>query len=159
MFFAILETAMVFWSSHVLEDAVASAARDIYTGGFQKTNAATLANSPQLMPGVLKTAICSHVVAMFDCSANLTVDVRAYTDAEGFPSSITSPIVTDSSGHRSVDSSFGQYQNPGPNTIVLVRVVVRYPVFASLLDATASNLTGTTRILMSTVAFRTEPYV
>lgn len=153
LLFAILETALVFWAGQVLQTAVTDTARDIYTGSFQLANVAS--NATQLKDNV-KTAICSRVVAMFDCTGKLTIDVASYTT---FPTSIPSPIVLDSSGNRVVDPNFGQYSSPGPNQVVLVRAIVLYPVYVNLLGSSTSNLNATTRIIMGSAAFRTEPYL
>jgi pilus assembly protein Flp/PilA len=150
---AIVETSMVFWTGQVLQTAVTDTAREVYTGRFQLTNKTT---DPAAMPGTIKAAICSRVVAMFDCSSNLTIDVQTYTT---LPSSLTMPIVTRADGTRALDPSFGQYQNAGPNQIVLVRAVVLYPVFFGMLGGYASNLNASTRLLMGSAAFRTEPYI
>ena len=152
LLFAIIEAAVIFWTQQVLETAVSDAARDVYTGQFQSANAGTAA---ALMPDKLKGAICNRVVATFDCQAKLKVDVKTYTS---FPIPVPTPIVTDGSGNRAIDPTFGSYTNPGPNQIVLVRALVPYPVFANLLGANASNLTTTTRALIASAAFRTEPY-
>lgn len=151
LLFAILECALVFWTTQVLETAVADAARQIYTGQFQAANTAT---APADLPDKFRAEVCKNVVAMFDCT-KLKVDVRTYAS---FPNGVSSPIVTDPSGVRQLDPAFGQYQAPGPKQIVVVRAAVEYPVFVSLLDANKSNLNATTRLLMATAAFRTEPF-
>jgi Flp pilus assembly protein TadG len=153
VFLAIVETAMVFWTGQVLQTAVGNTARLVYTGGFQLANRTT---APEAMPATIKAAICSRVVAMFDCNSRLTIDVQTYT---ALPSSMQMPIVTRPDGSRTLDPSFGQYQNPGPNQIVLVRAVVLYPVFFGMLGGYASNLDASTRVLMGSAAFRTEPYI
>lgn len=153
LLFALVETALVFWAGQVLQTAVTDTARDIYTGSFQLAN---VASSPAITKDNLKTAICGRVAAMFNCTSQLTIDVQSYTN---FPATLPSPIVVDGSGNRSIDANFGQYSNPGPNQVVLVRAIVLYPVYVSLLGANASNLTATTRVIMGSAAFRTEPYI
>ena len=153
LLFAVLETALVFWAGQVLQTAVTDTARDVYTGTFQLAH---VASTPAQTKDDIKTAICTRVLAMFDCATKLTIDVKSYTT---FPTTLPSPIVVDSNGNRAVDPNFGQYSNPGPNQVVLVRAIVLYPVFVNLLGSNTSNLNGTTRVLMGSAAFRTEPYL
>jgi Flp pilus assembly protein TadG len=155
LLFAILETALVFWAGQVLQTAVTDTARDVYTGTFQLAHATS---TPAQTKQDIKAAICTRVVAMFDCATKLTIDVKTYPLSSGFPTTLPSPIVVDSNGNRGVDPNFGQYSNPVPNQIVLVRAIVLYPVYVSLLGSGTSNLNGTTRVLMGSAAFQTEPY-
>lgn len=152
LIFAILEGALVFLATQVLESAVADAARQIYTGQFQTANAATL---PADLPAKFKAEVCKHVSGMFDCT-KLKADVRA---CSSFPNGVPSPIQTTSTGTRQIDPNFGAYLAPGPNQVVLVRAAVEYPVYVSLLDANKSNLNANTRVLIASAAFRTEPYL
>jgi Flp pilus assembly protein TadG len=152
LLFAIVEAALMFWTTEALETAVADASRRIYTGQFQLANGNTAAAN---LPAAFKTEVCSRVVALFDCSGRLSVDVQTYSS---FPNGVPSPIVTAANGTRSVDPNFGQYDSAAPGDIVLVRAIVRYPVFAALLGANQTNLSASTRLLMATAAFRAEPY-
>ncbi len=150
---AILEGGLVFWTNQVLETAVEDASRRLFTGQFQKANTGL---KPSELGPAFKDLVCQSAGAstMIDCS-KLKVDVQT---AGAFPQKVSSPIVTDDQGNRKIDDKFGAYANPAPQTIVVVRVAVEYPVFVSLLDANKSNLTPTTRLLMASAAFRTEPY-
>ena len=56
-----------------------------------------------------------------------------------------------------LDNNFG-YQPGGPGDIVVVRLMYQWPVYVSLLGLNLSDLSGGKRLLMSTVAFRNEPY-
>ena len=53
--------------------------------------------------------------------------------------------------------SFG-YTPGGPGDIVVVRLMYQWPVYVSLLGLNISDMSGGKRLLMSTVAFRNEPY-
>jgi Flp pilus assembly protein TadG len=156
LLFAIIETALVFWAGQVLQTAVTDTARDVYTGSFQLANVASSSTQTQAN---IKAAICGRIVAMINCTTQLTIDVKAYPPGSSFPATMPSPIVVDSNGVRTVDPSFGQYNNPGPDTVVLVRAIVLYPVYVNLLGANTSNLSATTRVIMGSAAFRTEPYL
>jgi Flp pilus assembly protein TadG len=144
MLFGILEISIVFWTTQVLDTAVADTARSIYTGQFQ---------------GVYKTGdigkefkkqVCSRINALFECTENSStvhVDVRVVT-------SNIPPVIT--SGR--INPAAFAYQETKPNDIVLVRVAVEYPVFSTLLNPNQANLTNGKRLIMGSATFRNEPF-
>jgi len=152
LLFAILEGALIFWKNQVLNEAVTQASRLLYTGNFQQT---TLAVPAAEIPDRFKQEVCSRVHGLFDCNS-IKIDVQTY---DSFPNGVPQPIVTDPDGTRHLDPAFGQYNTPGPSRITLVRAVIEYPVFVSLLGANGSNLSANKRLLMGTAAFRTEKYM
>jgi Flp pilus assembly protein TadG len=148
---ASVEGAMVFWTNQVLDEAVAQASRTLYTGSFQQSTATVPAAQ---IPDQFKDAVCSRIKGLVNCS-RIKIDVQTY---DSFPSGIPQPIITDADGTRHLDPAFGQFKTPGPYKITVVRAVIEYPVFASILSANTSNLSGSKRLLMATAAFRTEQY-
>ena len=54
-------------------------------------------------------------------------------------------------------AGFG-YQPGGPGSIVVVRLMYQWPVYVSLLGLNLADSAGSKRLLISTVAFRNEPY-
>jgi Flp pilus assembly protein TadG len=140
--FAIMETAIIFFSGQALETAVADSARLILTGqaqtsGFDKAK--------------FKTAVCQKVVALFDCANGVYVDVKTFTSFGNV--TMNSPL--DANGNF-VDNS--TYSPGGPGDIVVVRLFYQWPVYLSLLGFTPSNMSGGKRLLVATAAFRNEPY-
>jgi Flp pilus assembly protein TadG len=154
LIFAVIEAGMLFFSSQILETAVGDAGRNIYTGSFQQ-RPGTAAKTPAQLIADFKSDVCAPILQLFSCTTNLKVDVKSYTT---FPSSIPSPIITDASGNRQVDPTFGQYQTIAPDGVVVIRALITYPVFVSLLGSNPSNLNARTRVLMATTAFQAEPY-
>lgn len=148
MLFAIMETALVFWSTQVLETAVADASRRIYTGQFQSDNAAV--TDPVQLAQRFKQDVCANVQALFDCNGMLNIDVRTYTS---FPAGVPRPV--DGSGNFD-PSSFG-YQPPGPNQIVVVRAALAYPAYMAIMNPTQTLPNGR-RLIMASATFRTEPF-
>lgn len=141
---AILETAVVLLTSQALETAVADAARTIYTGRFQANNATGDIGR------AFKREVCSRVVALFACTettATVHVDVRL--PAGGIPPAILDGAVN--------PAAFG-YQATRANDLVLVRVAVEYPVFATLLNPNQANLANGKRLIMGSATFRNEPF-
>lgn len=143
LIFAILETAMVFFSGQSLEAAVAASARLIMTGQAQ-TAAYT--------QSAFKDAVCTNIVAMFDCQNKLYVSVQNYST---FGAANTAPPLA----NGVLDTTKMVYQPGGPGDVVVVSVYYQWPIYISLLSLNLSNQTGTNnRLLVATSAFRNEPY-
>jgi Flp pilus assembly protein TadG len=152
LLFAIIETAMAFWSGQILQTAVTDASRRIYTGEFQTATATTPSAE---VPGKFREEICKRLVSLIDCSA-VKVDVQTYTS---FPDGVPPAIVVDPvTGERKLDPNFGQYTRPGPTQIVIVRAAVEQDVYVSLLNPNHANLSNGKRLLVATAAFKTEPF-
>lgn len=142
--FAIMETAIVFFGGQTLETAAADSARLIMTGqaqaqGFDQQQ--------------FKNAVCAKIFGLFNCQGGLYVDVKTYTS---FANINNSQLPLDANGNLQT-SSFG-YQPGGPGDIVVVRLMYQWPVYVSLLGLNLSDSAGNKRLLMSTIAFRNEPY-
>ena len=143
MVFAIVETALVFFAGQALETAGADSARLIMTGQAQTQG---------YDQAKFKQAVCAKIYGLFDCTNGLYVDVKNYTTFGAI--NTAKPI--DSNGNLQT-SSFG-YQPGGPGSIVVVRLMYQWPVYVSLLGLNLADSAGSKRLLMSTVAFRNEPY-
>lgn len=149
LMFAIIETALAFWSATVLDTAVTDASRRIYTGQFQQANATA---QPADLPTKFRDEVCKSIVALFSC-ASIKIDVRSY---DSFPSQRAALPVTPEGDFDA--ANFGRYMSPGPNKIVVVRAAVEIPVFVSLLSPKQTNLRNGNRLIMGTATFRTEPF-
>ena len=144
LMFAILETAMVFFASQVLETAVADSSRLIMTGQAQTSN---------LSATQFKDAVCAKIPALFDCAGGLQIDVKTFS---GFSSvSTTKPI--DAEGKLQI-GTFG-YTPGKQGDVVLVRLMYQWPVYTSLLGLDKlSDMSNNKRLIMASAAFRNEPY-
>ncbi len=151
LLFAILEGGLVFWANQVLGTAVTDASRELYTGRFQQS---IVSAPPADRGGRFKDAVCARIGGLFDCST-LKIDVRTYSS---FPNGVPDPIVTDQDGKRRLDPNFGVYQNPQASQITVVQAAVEYPVLVPLMGANRSNISSNKRLLLSSAAFRTEPF-
>lgn len=149
--FSILEIALTFWVSQVLETMVADASRQIYTGQFQQ---ATAGQTPESMASAFKDLICgpagSPKVMLFDCRGKIQIDVRASTTN---PDPITSPV-----SQRRMDTSGWGYRDSRPGEVVVVRAAMEYPTFTSGLTSTQTALANGNRVIMATATFRNEPF-
>jgi Flp pilus assembly protein TadG len=148
LMFAILETALVFFAGQVLETAVADSARLILTGQ---------ADSAGYNATTFKTQVCNRLLALFDCT-KLQLDVATTTSFS--VANLSRPLVPDplNPGKMKVDTSSFGYQSSNPGQIVVVRVVYEWPTFVRGLGLNLSDLSDGNRLLMSTAAFRNEPY-
>ena len=144
MVFAIMESALVFFAGQVLETAASSSARLVMTGQAQTQG---------LDQARFKQAVCDRISGLFDCAGGLYVDVKNYPSFAAVD--VSKPI--DASGNVQT-GNFG-YAPGGPGDIVVVRLMYQWPVYVSLLGLNLSDTTGSKRLLMSTVAFRNEPYL
>jgi Flp pilus assembly pilin Flp len=152
LLFAIIETALIFWSTQVLETAVADAARKIYTGQFQAEHGDI--NDPNLVAEKFREDLCSRVTALFDCNAIVEVDITRIGDR--FPATgLPLPVID---GNFDAEAGGFGYDQTGPSDIVVVRAAMQYPVFVSLMNPAQSNLNNGKRLIMASSAFRNEPF-
>jgi Flp pilus assembly protein TadG len=142
LLFGIIQTAIVFFASQVLETAVSDSARLILTGQAQN-GGYNLAS--------FKTAVCAKITSLFNCQNNMYIDVRTYADFAAI--SMTSQ--TDANGN--LINNF-VYQPGGPGDIVVVRLLYPWPLYMQLWNSNISNMAGSNRLLIATAAFRNEPY-
>jgi Flp pilus assembly protein TadG len=153
LLFAILETALMFFATQVLETMTQDSARAILTGQAQTGGVSICKVGGQSAPctqGTFLTYVCSQIPALFSC-ANLYADVESY-------SSFSSVVINSQidSSHNFINNM--QYLPGGPGDIVVVRLFYQWPLFVTGLGYNISNLSGSKRLLVATAAFRNEPY-
>ena len=148
LMFAIIEVGLVFFASQVLETAVADSSRLIYTGQAEANG---------YNGAAFKTQVCNRLLRLFTCS-KVQIDVR--TSASFAGADLSPPVVPDplNPGKKKTDTSSFAYQATTPGQIVIVRVVYEWPTFVRGLGLNLSTLSNNNRLLMSTAAFRNEPY-
>ncbi len=151
LLFAIIETAIIFFASQVLETAAQDSARMILTGQAQ--------NAGYTNVSVFKTnVVCrsgSILNVLFDCKNGIYVDVESY------PSFVSVPLTTINS---QIDNNGNFINNmkycPGnAGDTVVVKMFYQWPLFVTGLGYNIANLSGSQRLLMATAAFRNEPFV
>lgn len=151
MISAIVEIAMAFWSTQVLETAVANAARELYTGQFQQDGANQNQSAADLRTK-MKGKVCGYVTALFNCTAKVSVDIQTFSNY-GEANALKSPM----DANRNYDTSSYGYKSPAANQISVVRASMEYPVFVPMLSPSAKLASGN-RLIVATSTFRTEPY-
>jgi Flp pilus assembly protein TadG len=140
LIFAILETSLIFFAGQAMETAVSDSARLIMTGQAQQQG---------FDKAAFKNAVCAKIYGLFDCQNGIYLDVKTFTSF----ANITMPSPVDQDGNF-VDNT--TYTPGGPGDIVVVRMFYQWPVYVSLLGL--DNMAGGKRLMVSTAAFRNEPY-
>ena len=153
LLFAIIETALVFWTTQVLETAVADSARQIYTGQFEQLHANS---SPEVRANAFREMVCGRVVALVDCRRTLQVTVRevgSFTAQFG--------AILDEDGN--LDPAESRVEPTRTGEIVIVRAALLYPMF--FMESFGAALAGVTdqprsngRLIGASAAFRNEPF-
>jgi Flp pilus assembly protein TadG len=142
LLFAIIETAIVFFASQVLETVTQDSARMIMTGQAQTSS---------YSQSDFQNYVCGKVTVLFDCMGGISIDVQSYSAFSSV--TIVDPI---DAGKNFVAPN--RYNPGGPGDIVVVRLFYQWPLFVTGLGYNISNLTGSKRLLSATAAFRNEPY-
>ena len=149
-----LELALAFWSTQVLETAVANASRQIYTGQFQ-TSASNQGLTAAQLQSQFKNLVCSNVSALFDCPSQVSVDVQKVSTFSN--ATLPSPV----NAQNQYDTSAYGYNAPGPRDIAVVRASLKYPLYVGRVGQiilNAGTLADGNRLIMATAVFRTEPF-
>lgn len=144
--FAVVETAMIFFTSQVLETAVANASRAIMTG-----QALTKYPNPATALAQFKNDVCANVTGLIDCQGSLQVDVKSFTSFAAANADVPA------NGGNLDTSAFG-YQAPGPSQIFVVRAVLAYPLYVPTWNQGLAKLNGGKRAMIASAAFVTEPF-
>jgi Flp pilus assembly protein TadG len=142
LLFAIIELAMVFFASQVLETATQDSARMIMTGQAQNAS---------FTQAQFKNLACSKLTIMFDCVNGVSIDVQSYT---AFGSvNVADPI--DASKNFVPPNN---YLPGNPGDVVVVRLFYKWPLYVTGLGFNIANISGSQRLLTATAAFQNEPY-
>ena len=153
LLFAIIEVAIMFFASQVLETITQDSARALMTGQAQTGAVAACGVGGVATPCTAQTFqqyACSQIPALFTCG-NLYVDVESYPSFSNV--TINNQIVA-----GNFTSSNMQYSPGGPGDTVVVRMFYQWPLFVTGLGFNISNLSGNKRLLVATSAFQNEPY-
>ena len=143
LLFAIVETAIMFFGSQILETVTQESARQIMTGQAQAANytAATF----------LTKVVCPQIPAVLSC-ANIGVDVES--DPNSFANiTIPNPVTS-----GAFDSTKLNFNMGGSCSNVTVTLYYQWQMVVTGLGYNISNLNGNKRLLSATAAFRNEPY-
>ena len=143
LLFAIVETALMFFASQVLETVAQESARQIMTG--QSQAAGNTAGT------FITNVVCGQPQPILTC-ANISVDVES--DPSLFANvSIANPVT-----NGGFDPTKLKFVPGGSCSVVTVTLYYQWQMFVVGLGYNISNLKGNIRLLSATAAFRNEPY-
>ncbi len=148
---AILETALMFWTSQILEEAVSQTSRTLLTGEsigrYPGKDAAVKTDS-------FKQDVCAAAKNTVDCD-KLIIDVRAYTSFAGAKTGIDGSNPITAGGLNTTGFGFNQ---PQPSQIVVVRAVYPYSLYFTYWSSSLVNIGSGRRGIVASATFRTEPF-
>ena len=147
---AIIETAMMFWTSQVLEESVSQTSRRLLTGEALGRYKGT---GPE-NTAAFKNDICANSPGLVDCS-KLFIDVRTYSSFAGAKTGIDGSNPVTAGGLNT--TGFG-YNAPQPQQIVVVRAVLEYPLFFTSWTSSLANIGDGKRGIVASSTFRAEPF-
>jgi Flp pilus assembly protein TadG len=146
VFFALLigiiETAIIFFASQVLETVTQESARAILIGQAQTEG---------LTQAQFQTYVCSQIPALFFNCNNVHVDVESY-------SAFTNVVINSQIDANGNFINNMQYNPGGQCAIVVVRLFYQWPLVVTGFGYNIANLSGNQRLLSATAAFRNEPF-
>lgn len=142
LLFGILEIALIFFASAVIEDGVAEAAREIRTGRLQSAGQSE---------ADFRAVICQKISTVADCG-RLRVDVRQFTDFAS--TDFSAPTNADGD----LDDSNFTFDPGGAGDVVVVRVFYDWPLLGPGLINGLANMPGNRRLISAATAFRNEPF-
>ena len=139
---AMLETALVFMASAVLDSGVQDTSRLIRTGQAQEAG---------FNLSDFRTELCDNLLGLFDCS-QLRIKVSLITD---FASASTPLPVDEDDGTWTLSEDF----NAGAgDSIVLVQVYYQWPTLLNLAGFNLATLPNNKRLLGAATVFKNEPF-
>ena len=139
-----IETATVFMAGMALDYGMSSTARFVQTGQ---------ANAVGLSETGFKTMICDAAVMLPNCVSTINVDVRKFdkfTDA-------SFPPMTKPNGDP-LDPGDYQYDIGQAESTVVIRVSYEWPILSSVINSGLGNMNNGNRLLISSWAFKNEPF-
>lgn len=143
----IVEMAMLFYTTTVVDGAVTDAGRQIRTGQAQLSgNTLT----------TFQTQLCNSLGSVYDCNS-MTFNVQTFASF----ATVSMPAVKLDADGNLVDSDGNPIVLPfnagGAGEITVVRVIYSWEFFTPLIGALMGG-SNNTKLLSSTTVFRNEPY-
>lgn len=153
LLFAILETALMFWTNQVLEESVSQVSRSLITGQSRSIYTASTgaANAAKFRDNICAAA----PMGLIDCS-KLAVDVRVYSS---FAAASSGSAASNPLAGGNLNTSNFSYVQPLKSDIVVVRAVLDYELFLTNWASTSlANIGSGRRGIVASAAFRAEPF-
>jgi Flp pilus assembly protein TadG len=147
LIYAVLETAMLFFASQVLDSAVEDASRKVRTGQAQAANW-NISN--------FRTEMCKYTFSLFgNCSA-IQIKVTPITNF----SAATTPVAVQTCTPTTCtfDPAFQSYNAGARRDVVQVTAYYRWPLLVILPYFNLRNQPDNYRLISATRVFRNEPF-
>jgi Flp pilus assembly protein TadG len=153
LLFAIIESAIVFFASQVLETGIQDAGRQIYTHQLQDRGL-----SPAAAKAAFQKDLCDRVSVLFSCSDNAPLDVDVQFYPAGTTITISDPITA---GAYNAGGLAFNLPPASTSATVVVRGFYQWPLIVTGLGYNIANInrgsTNSKRLLAATTAFHVEP--
>jgi Flp pilus assembly protein TadG len=141
---ALFQTVLVFFAERVLDETTEQASRFIMTGQAQLSN---------MTQSGFANYVCENTFALFNCK-NFMINVQSYNSFAA--ASTTTPTLTFNA--KGQVTNVWSYDPGTPGEVVIVQVMYQWPVLLGPLGFNLSNISNGNRLLISTAAFRNEPF-
>jgi Flp pilus assembly protein TadG len=141
---ALFQTVLVFFAERVLDETTEQASRYIMTGEAQQTN---------MTQSGFANYVCQNTFALFNCK-NFMINVQSYNSFSA--ANTNTPTLTFNA--QGQVTNLWTYSPGNPGEVVIVQVMYQWPVVLGPLGFNLSNSSNGTRLLISTAAFRNEPF-
>jgi len=142
-----MEMGLAFFVNRIVDNAVLESARMIRTGQAENGNFSAT---------VFKDDICSNLPAPLCNLDKFVVDVQSFDSFSGLDQ-LGEPEFSMLDEDGNLKDSF-EYNDGGASSIVVVRVIYRWPMFSALMQFDSGDTGSTERLLSSTAVFRNEPF-
>jgi len=143
LIFGIIEVSILYLGAISLEDAVASAGRQIRTG---------IVGSGDAGLDAFRTIFCGEVAAVVSCDNNLTIIVQSFTSFGAV--NFAAPLIDPETGELVANS----FEPGGAGTINLIRVAYSYDIMTPLLSQYLGDGSTGSKVLEASTVIRNEPF-
>jgi Flp pilus assembly protein TadG len=141
---ALFQTVLVFFAGRVLDETTEQASRYILTGQAQDAG---------MTQAGFANYMCQNTFALFNCQ-KFMINVQSY---DSFSAASTSTPTLNFNAQGQVTNQWN-YSPGNPGDIVIVQVMYQWPVVLGPLGFNLANLANGNRLLISTAAFKNEPF-
>ncbi len=149
LLFGLIEMALLFIMSTILEHAVSEASRQIRTGELQKGG---------FSASEFRQSVCDRLFSLMNCEPGdprLTIDVRTFASFTSMSGNATALSMTP---EGEVDRTKVQFTPGKADEIVVVRVYYEWTLITPVLSAPIANMPNNRRLLGAVAVFRNEPF-
>ena len=149
LLFGLIEMALLFIMSNILEHAVSEASRQIRTGEFQKGG---------FSAADFRQTVCDNLFSLMNCEPGdprLTIDVRTFASFTSLGGDATALGMT---ADGEVDRTKIEFNAGEADEIVVVRAYYEWTLLTPVLSAPIANMPENRRLIGAVAVFRNEPF-